>query len=96
MIPAAWCGEGKEVAVVGLGRSGTAVASLLASRGARVYASDAARNAETLESAAQLAQHGVTTDVGGHDLQRIARAVAVVASPGIGRASCRERVFRTV
>ncbi|HXY31342.1 MAG TPA: UDP-N-acetylmuramoyl-L-alanine--D-glutamate ligase [Gemmatimonadaceae bacterium] len=83
MIPAAWCAEGREVAVVGLGRSGTAVASLLSSRGARVYASDAARNAETLEAAAQLAQLGVTADVGGHDLERISRAEAVVASPGI-------------
>ena len=52
-----------EIAVVGLGRSGTAVAKLLLREGATVYASD--------------------EKAGGHDIERIGRAVLVVASPGI-------------
>ncbi len=52
-----------EIAVVGLGRSGTAVSRLLLREGATVYASD--------------------EKAGGHDLERIGRAVLVVASPGI-------------
>ncbi len=52
-----------EIAVVGLGRSGTAVARLLWREGATVYASD--------------------EKAGGHDLDRIGRAVLVVTSPGI-------------
>ena len=52
-----------EIAVVGLGRSGTAVSKLLLREGATVYASD--------------------EKTGGHDLDRIGRAVLVVASPGI-------------
>lgn len=52
-----------EIAVVGLGRSGTAVSRLLLREGATVYASD--------------------EKTGGHDLERIGRAVLVVASPGV-------------
>ena len=52
-----------EIAVVGLGRSGTAVSRLLLREGATVYASD--------------------ENAGGHDLDRIGRAVLVVTSPGI-------------
>lgn len=52
-----------EIAVIGLGRSGSAVSRLLMREGAAVYASD--------------------EKTGGHDLERIARAVLVVTSPGV-------------
>jgi UDP-N-acetylmuramoylalanine--D-glutamate ligase len=70
-----------EVAVVGLGRSGRSVSELLRRAGARVYASDAAEaDPEILETLGAL---GVEARGGGHDLERIASASVVVASPGV-------------
>ena len=72
-----------EIAVVGLARSGRAVATLLARMGAEVYASDSERS-RTLESTATaLRSEGAEVQVGGHDLGRIERASLVVASPGV-------------
>lgn len=70
-----------EVAVIGLGRSGQAVSTLLRRAGARVYASDAA--AAEPGTLAKLAGLGVDAKGGGHDLARIAAAAAVVVSPGV-------------
>jgi UDP-N-acetylmuramoylalanine--D-glutamate ligase len=72
-----------EIAVVGLGKSGTAVSNLLAREGARVYASDAGSGAGVETSAALLRPLGVDVGVGSHDLDRIAHATLVVASPGV-------------
>jgi UDP-N-acetylmuramoylalanine--D-glutamate ligase len=72
-----------EIAVVGLGRSGTAVARLLKREGANVYASDAAVNTGTQHAVRELAEIGVETRAGGHDLGRIARSSLVVVSPGV-------------
>ena len=68
-----------EVVVLGLGASGRAAARLLARDGRRVYASDGSPAAVP----GDLAGHGVSVEVGGHDLGRIARAELVVVSPGI-------------
>jgi UDP-N-acetylmuramoylalanine--D-glutamate ligase len=72
-----------EVAVIGLGASGEAVAALLARDGRRVYASDASQGAEVQQVASRLAALGVAVDTGRHDLDRISRAAQVVASPGV-------------
>jgi UDP-N-acetylmuramoylalanine--D-glutamate ligase len=72
-----------EVAVIGLGRSGRAAALLLAQQGIRVYASDGGSKGDVVEAAAALAQRGIATQAGGHDLDRIARAALVVVSPGV-------------
>jgi len=72
-----------EIAVVGLGKSGTAVSTLLAREGARVYASDAGASSGVDTSAAVLRPLGVDVDVGRHDLERIGKATLVVASPGV-------------
>ncbi|AHG90611.1 UDP-N-acetylmuramoylalanine--D-glutamate ligase [Gemmatirosa kalamazoonensis] len=72
-----------EIAVVGLGKSGRAASALLARDGHAVYASDAGGGDALLEAAGALAHHGVAVDVGSHDLDRIARAALVVASPGV-------------
>lgn len=80
MIPARW--RGGEVAVIGLGRSGLAASRLLAKRGIRVYASDAAAT-EALARATAALPAGCAVDLGTHDLARIARAAAVVVSPGV-------------
>jgi UDP-N-acetylmuramoylalanine--D-glutamate ligase len=81
VIPDIW--RYGEIAVIGLGKSGTAVSTLLAREGARVYASDAGANAAVEMSAALLRPLGVAIDSGSHDLDRIARATLVVASPGV-------------
>jgi UDP-N-acetylmuramoylalanine--D-glutamate ligase len=72
-----------EIAVIGLGKSGTAVSTLLAREGARVYASDAGGGSGLDTSAALLRPLGVAVDVGSHDLDRIAKATLIVASPGV-------------
>jgi len=82
MIPDAW--RGREVAVVGLGRSGVAATRLLAREGVHVYASDVAEQPDgTAEVAALRALPGVDVDVGRHNLNRIRHAAAVVTSPGV-------------
>ena len=72
-----------EIAVIGLGRSGRAVAELIARNGGRAYVSDAAAGDGVRAAAGELAGKGIAVDVGHHDLERIARAVAIVASPGV-------------
>jgi UDP-N-acetylmuramoylalanine--D-glutamate ligase len=80
-MPAGWLNG--EIAVVGLARSGRAVATLLARTGADVYASDTGSD-RTLEStAAALRREDIDVQLGGHDLDRIARASLVVVSPGV-------------
>jgi len=74
---------GREVAVLGLGKSGTSAARLLLSRGERVYASDAGMNPAVEANASELRALGAAVDIGGHDLGRIARASRAVVSPGI-------------
>jgi UDP-N-acetylmuramoylalanine--D-glutamate ligase len=81
VLPAAWVAG--EIAVVGLGKSGRAVATLLAQAGARVYASDGGSSESVASTAVALAALGVATDVGRHDLDRIGRASLVVVSPGV-------------
>jgi UDP-N-acetylmuramoylalanine--D-glutamate ligase len=71
------------VAVIGLARSGRAVAALLARRGHRVYASDAGDDAALRLAAGALRSHGVDVQLGGHDLARIAGARLAVVSPGV-------------
>ncbi len=72
-----------EVAVVGLGRSGRAAARLLQRAGATVYASDGSASEPVQREAAELRALGIDAASGGHDLDRIARAAVVVASPGV-------------
>jgi UDP-N-acetylmuramoylalanine--D-glutamate ligase len=81
-LPDGW--RGGTVAVIGLGKSGTAATRLLVREGVRVYASDASpapyagAAAEALRSLP-----GVEVELGGHDLSKIRRAVGVVVSPGV-------------
>ena len=80
---AEWRASGREVAVVGLGKSGVAATRLLRLRGAAVYASDAGAGPGLEGQAAELRAAGAAVDLGRHDLDRIRRAVAVVVSPGV-------------
>jgi UDP-N-acetylmuramoylalanine--D-glutamate ligase len=78
-----WRTSGREIAVVGLGKSGVAATLLLRDRGLPVYASDTSSGTSFTEWARTLAEVGAAVDLGGHDLGRVARAVAVVVAPGV-------------
>ena len=78
-----WRTSGREVAVVGLGKSGVAAALLLRDHGVATYASDIGTGPTFDAWAAKLGEAGATVHIGAHDLERIARAVAVVVAPGV-------------
>ena len=80
---AGWRRAGREVAVVGLGKSGVAATLLLRERGVLVYASDAGAGAQRDAWAVELRAAGAVVELGGHDLARIERAVGVVVAPGV-------------
>lgn len=80
----AWRAGGREVAVAGLGRSGHAAVRLLRRHGVPVYASDAgAKSAPAAETLLHESPEGLAAEAGGHDLARVARAAALILSPGI-------------
>jgi UDP-N-acetylmuramoylalanine--D-glutamate ligase len=78
-----WRTSGREVAVVGLGKSGVAAALLLRDHGVATYASDIGTGPTFDAWAAKLGEAGATVHIGAHDLERIARAVAVVVAQGV-------------
>jgi UDP-N-acetylmuramoylalanine--D-glutamate ligase len=80
VIPDRW--RRGEVAVIGLARTGAAASRWLALKGVSVYASDVA-SAGLEETGRALSALGVAVEFGRHDLDRIARATAVIASPGV-------------
>jgi UDP-N-acetylmuramoylalanine--D-glutamate ligase len=78
-----WRASGREVAVVGLGKSGVSATLLLRERKLPVYASDTGSGPTYEEWARTLCSAGAQVDIGEHDLARIARGAAVVVSPGV-------------
>jgi UDP-N-acetylmuramoylalanine--D-glutamate ligase len=78
-----WRGSGREVAVVGLGKSGVAATRLLRHERLPVYASDTGTGPAYDTWAAGLRELGAAVQLGEHDLDRIARAAAVVVAPGV-------------
>jgi UDP-N-acetylmuramoylalanine--D-glutamate ligase len=83
MTPRELAPRESEIAVIGLARSGRAVATLLRKHGYKVYASDIASSPDTGLAAEQLRALSVAVDIGVHDLERIARSALVVTSPGV-------------
>ncbi|HUF88724.1 MAG TPA: UDP-N-acetylmuramoyl-L-alanine--D-glutamate ligase [Gemmatimonadota bacterium] len=75
--------SGARVGVLGLGRSGTGAARLLADRGAEVYASDVSSDTAIVGAAAELADLGVAVETGRHDVGRLEECDWIVVSPGI-------------
>jgi len=73
----------REIAVIGLARSGRSVATLLARSGNSVYASDTGQAPALEATAAALRAEGVQVELGRHDVARIERASLVVVSPGV-------------
>ena len=78
-----WRASAREVAVVGLGKSGVAATLLLRGRRIPVYASDSGSGPAYDGWAQSLREAGAQVDIGSHDLDRIARAAAVVVAPGV-------------
>ncbi|HKU62671.1 MAG TPA: UDP-N-acetylmuramoyl-L-alanine--D-glutamate ligase [Gemmatimonadales bacterium] len=78
-----WLASGREAAVVGLGKSGVAATLLLRDQALPVYASDTGMGGAYDAWADTLRAAGAEVQLGGHDLDRIARAVAVVVAPGV-------------
>jgi UDP-N-acetylmuramoylalanine--D-glutamate ligase len=78
-----WRETGREVAVVGLGKSGVAATLLLRDHGLPVYASDTGTGSAYISWADALRAAGAEVHLGGHDLDRIGRAAAVVVAPGV-------------
>jgi UDP-N-acetylmuramoylalanine--D-glutamate ligase len=73
---------GERALVVGLGRSGLALASFLAARGVRVRACDL-RPAERIGPALRRLPPGAETVLGGYDQRVLEDCAAVYASPGV-------------
>ncbi|HEU5042088.1 MAG TPA: UDP-N-acetylmuramoyl-L-alanine--D-glutamate ligase, partial [Gemmatimonadales bacterium] len=78
-----WLASGREVAVVGLGKSGLAASLLLRDYGVLVYASDSGSSPAHLAWAETARRAGAAVDTGRHDLERIGHAAAVVVAPGV-------------
>jgi UDP-N-acetylmuramoylalanine--D-glutamate ligase len=78
-----WLASGREVAVVGLGKSGVAASLLLRDYGVLVYASDSGSSPAHLAWAETARRAGAAVDTGRHDLERIGHAAAVVVAPGV-------------
>src|SRR4030095_5852792 len=75
--------NGKKVLVVGLARSGVAVARFAASRGATVVANDTKRESEVREAADELRKLGVMLSLGSHPDSLFLNADLIVLSPGV-------------
>ena len=85
-----WCStseaernEVNAVAVLGVGTSGVAAALLAHTQGAMVYVSDTRTDSSAAAGADRVRAAGGDVELGRHDVERIARADTVVASPGI-------------
>jgi UDP-N-acetylmuramoylalanine--D-glutamate ligase len=74
--------DGKQVVVVGAGRTGLALTAFFLGRGARVILSDSRSAADCPELAA-LATQGVTLDCGGHSPELFVAADLIAISPGV-------------
>lgn len=73
----------KRAVVVGLGLSGVAACRLLASRGAKVVATDSKSPASVSPEVKALEQAGIALVLGGHEAARMHEADLVVISPGV-------------
>jgi UDP-N-acetylmuramoylalanine--D-glutamate ligase len=75
--------EGDVVVVIGLARSGIAVAEFLARRGATVVATDAKGEGDLAGVARRLREMGVRLELGAHRAETLTGASMVVVSPGV-------------
>jgi UDP-N-acetylmuramoylalanine--D-glutamate ligase len=74
--------RGKKISVIGMARSGVAVAQLLTLKGARVFVSDSGPSENLGASVASLSSMGIECEVGQHS-ERVFECSLVVISPGV-------------
>ena len=75
--------EGRTISILGLGASGKAAAKLALDKGGNVYVSDLRTEPSFSFCSTEIRALGARVELGGHDLERLARADTVVVSPGI-------------
>jgi UDP-N-acetylmuramoylalanine--D-glutamate ligase len=75
--------HGKNVLVVGLGKSGVASALFLESRGARVTVSDAKSQGQLQDEIPALLEKGITVETGKHGERTFRNQDLIVVSPGV-------------
>ncbi|MCH2464340.1 MAG: UDP-N-acetylmuramoyl-L-alanine--D-glutamate ligase [Gemmatimonadetes bacterium] len=75
--------SGAHIAVIGLGASGVAAARLALDKGGDVYVSDLCIEPKAAARRTDLRARGARVELGGHDIERLARSDMVVVSPGI-------------
>jgi UDP-N-acetylmuramoylalanine--D-glutamate ligase len=75
--------NGKNVLVVGLGKSGVASALFLKAHGARVTVSDTKSGDELRNEIPVLLDHGITVETGGHGERTFRGQDLIVVSPGV-------------
>ena len=75
--------HGKNVLVVGLGKSGVASALFLQSRGARVTVSDAKSQQQLQDEIPALLEKGITVETGRHGERTFRNQDLIVVSPGV-------------
>ena len=75
--------SGARVVVVGLGRTGEALAGFLLDRGARVVVTDVQPLEKLYDRAQPLAERGAGLELGGHREKTLAEADLIVVSPGV-------------
>jgi UDP-N-acetylmuramoylalanine--D-glutamate ligase len=78
-----WRQTAREVAVLGLGKSGVAATLLLRDHAIPVYASDSGSGTALQASSQSLTEAGAVVQLGGHDTNRVAGAAAVIVAPGV-------------
>ena len=74
---------GKKVTVLGLGKSGVAACRLLLSEGAKVFASEARKDAALQKIAQALRHGGISVELGGHTPKWVKGRDLIVTSPGV-------------
>ncbi|QEC50976.1 UDP-N-acetylmuramoylalanine--D-glutamate ligase [Anseongella ginsenosidimutans] len=73
--------DGKKIAILGAGESGTGSALLAQKMGYEVFVSDAGKIPEKYRE--ELQEQGIVFEEGGHSLDRLTGAAEVIKSPGI-------------
>jgi UDP-N-acetylmuramoylalanine--D-glutamate ligase len=74
---------GKNITVVGLGRTGMALARFLQKRGAAVVVTDSAAEADLGPQAQELRQMDIALEAGQHRMETFQQADLIVLSPGV-------------
>jgi len=75
--------KGKKIVVVGLGKSGEALARFLATRGAVVTLTDRSPAETVADAVKRLGGVPITFELGGHSVEAFTRADLIILSPGV-------------